>query len=252
MPRNTTAPATAPAPSPPPAEPVPGDPGAGPPPPATASEALDRAGAAYEFGDIEMMVGLSRLVAEGALPGDDDQRAEALRLLGIGLYLDGRQGGAERVFADLVHLRPQANLDPSITRPEVVAFFRDVKRRNLPKKYVALAFLPPLGQFQNNTPLRGWILGGLEVATFGVALTTNLVLHSWVRDDRSCRGRTDPTPCNQMKLVNYLGVGALTATWAVGVIDALLNMAPPTEPAPRTRQLSLTILPNGAAIQVPF
>ena len=60
----------------------------------------------------------------------------------------------------------------------MVAFFRDVRRRNQPKKHLVLAFLPPLGQFQNDTPLRGWIIGGLEVATFGAALTTRLVLEA--------------------------------------------------------------------------
>ena len=33
------------------------------------------------------MVELSRQVAEGAVPGSEDQRAEALRLFGIGLFL---------------------------------------------------------------------------------------------------------------------------------------------------------------------
>ena len=197
-----------------------------------------------------LMVTLSRLVAEGALPGDEDQRAEALRLLGIGLYLTGRPDGAERAFVDLVRLRPHTTLDPSITRPEVVAFFRDVKRRHEPKKYLALAFLPPLGQFQNQTPARGWIIGGLEAASFGVALTTRLILADWMNAMRLCRGQPDPTPCNRMKLVNYISAGALTATWLVGVIDGLMGLRPATEPP--TRRASLTLLPNGAALHLSF
>jgi hypothetical protein len=221
------------------------------PPVATAAEALDRASAAYEFGDIEMMIGLSRMVAEGLLTGDDDQRAEALRLLGIGLYLSGRLGGAERAFVDLIRLRPRTTLNPSITRPEVVAFFRDVRRRNEPKKHLALAFLPPLGQFQNDTPVRGWIFAGLEVATFGAALTTRLVLEDWVDANGLCKGGNDPASCNRLKLFNVISVAALAATWTAGVIDALIGLRRPTDLLVEPR-LSLTVLPNGAAVRVPF
>ncbi len=197
-----------------------------------------------------MMIALSRLVAEGAMPGTDDQRAEALRLLGIGLYLDGRPGGAERAFADLIALRPSTTLDPTITRPEVVAFFRDVKRRHEPKRHLALAFLPPLGQFQNDTPIRGWILGGLELTSFAAALTTRLLLADWVDGNRQCKGTDDPSPCNRLKLVNLISVVTLGATWTTGVIDAIVGLRRPQEPT--TPQPTLTLLPNGAALTVPF
>ena len=198
-----------------------------------------------------MMIALSRLVAEGALPGDDDQRAEALRLLGIGLYLNGRPGGAERAFIDLIHLRPQHNLDPSITRPEVVAFFRDVRRRNEPKKHLALAFLPPLGQFQNDTPLRGWIFGGLEVATFGAALTTRLVLEDWVDGNRPARAATTPPPAT----ASSSSTSSASPPWPppgppASSTPCSACAAPPSPThAPR---VSLAILPNGAAIRVSF
>jgi hypothetical protein len=228
------------------------------PPAASAAEALDRASAAYEFGELEMMITLARMVAEGAVPGDEDQRAEALRLLGIGLYVQGRQDGAERAFMDLIRLRPATNLDPATTRPEVVAFFRDVRRRNQPKKYMALAFLPPLGQFQNNAPARGWLFGALETATFGAALTTRLILADWVDANKACKGGSDPAPCNRMKLYNAISVAALVATWTTGVIDALVGLrsAPPlpprTEPRAATSALSLAIHPTGAALRVSF
>jgi hypothetical protein len=258
----TTAPAPpAPAdPQPPPAEPPETGtltPGGQLPPAASAAEALDRASAAYEFGELEMMITLARMVAEGAVPGDDDQRAEALRLLGIGLYVQGRQDGAARAFLDLIRLRPATNLDPSSTRPEVVAFFRDVRRRNQPKRYMALAFLPPLGQFQNDTPVRGWLFGALEATTFGAALTTRLVLADWVDANKACKGGSDPSPCNRMKLYNAISVAALVATWTTGVIDALVGLrsAPPdqsTPPRASANPVSLAIHPTGAALRVSF
>ena len=230
-----------------------------PPRPASAAEALDRAAAAYEFGDLHQMIDLARLVAEGALPGNEDQRATALRLLGIGLYLDGRFEGAEKAFVDLIKLRPRTNLDPSVTRPEVVGFFRDVQRRHGPRKHLVLAFLPPLGQFQNDTPVRGWIIGGLEVATLGTAVTTSALLYSWHRDHDLCRGGDDTTSCDRMKLVNHVAVAGLAATWAIGVVDALLNHGSSEPEALHARakprkdpEFALTILPAGAALRVSF
>jgi hypothetical protein len=235
------------------------------PRPASAAEALDRATAAYEFGDLHQMIDLARLVAEGALPGNEDQRATALRLLGIGLYLDGRLDGAETAFVDLIKLRPRTNLDPAVTRPEVVGFFRDVRRRHGPKKHLILDFLPPLGQFQNDTPVRGWIIGGLEVATLGTAITTSALLYSWRDRTGLCKDGSDTSSCNTTRTINHVAVGALAATWAIGVIDALINHGlsePESRHAagPRQRRAgeafdhdyALTILPTGAALRVSF
>jgi hypothetical protein len=223
-------------------------------PPASAAEALDRAAAAYEFGDIRLMIDLARRVAEGALPGNDDQRAVALRLLGIGLYLDGRSDGAERAFVELLTLRPKTTLDPAVTRPEVVAFFKEVRRRNEPRKHLALVFLPPLGQFQNDTPVRGWILGGLELLSLGTAVTTRIVLGNWRSDtDGTCRGGMDTTSCDHLKLANMLAVGTLATTWVIGVIDGYVNLTRPSgEVATRHVQPSLVLLPGGAGLHLRF
>jgi hypothetical protein len=224
--------------------------------PASAAEALDRAEAAYEFGDLRQMIDLGRLVAEGALAGNDDQRARALRLLGIGLYLDGRADGAERAFVELQALRPTLELDPTVTRPEVVAFYREVRRRNRPRKSLWLAFLPPFGQFQNQTPVRGWIIGGLEVATLGAAVTSTVLLNQWRSPSSGlCRGGSDASSCENMKLFNHISVLALGATWAVGVVDALLNHNTDPESrlaAARRQNFALTILPTGAALNLRF
>ncbi len=200
------------------------------------------------------MIELARLVAEGALRGNDDQRALALRLLGIGLYLDGRVDGAERAFVELIKLRPRMTLDATATRPEVVGFFKEVKRRHGPRKRLAFAFLPPLGQFQNDdTPLRGWLIGGLEVATLGTAITTALVLSNWRAPDQTCRGQQDPKPCTDLRLVNQISVAAFAATWAAGVIDALVNHSSgESTDVAATRGPRLVILPNGAALHTTF
>lgn len=221
-----------------------------PPPPASATEALDRAAAAYEFGDIHHMIDLSRAVAEGALPGNEDQRADALRLLGIGLYLTNRPDGAQRAFTELLKLRPRTTLDPAITRPEVVAFFREVRRQNQPKPHTILAFLPPLGQIQNDAPVRAWIFGTAEVLTLGAAITTAVVYNHWRQPDVTCRESTDPSPCNRLRTWNYISVGALAATWTAGVVDALIGLH--NRQDADVPHLALTIFPNGGALRVSF
>ena len=221
-----------------------------PPPPGSAAEALDRASAAYEFGDLHQMVDLSGMVAEGAVPGSDDQRAQALRLFGIGLYLSGRRDGAERAFVDLLRLRPDARLDPTVTRPEVVAFFRDVRRRHRPKKYRALALLPPLGQFQNDTPRRGWLIAGLEAATLGATVATFVVLSSNTNSQQLCtiKSNFDPGPCERLKVWHYISAAAFAATYAAGVIDGLLGF----DRGDDDPELSFTVFPNGAAFRMTF
>jgi hypothetical protein len=223
------------------------------PSPTTAVQALGWATAAYETGDLQRMVDLSRLVAEGALPGDDGQRAHALRLLGIGLYLSGRPDGAERAFIELLRLQPRARLDPRVTRPEVVAFFQDVRRRHGPKKYWALALVPPLGQFQNETRRRGWAIGSLEALTLGSTIATRLVLRSWVKSsDGTCRNEPyNPTPCENVRLAHWTSAGLFAATWIYGVVDALVNLDL-EEGGGGEYQVSLMVLPNAAGLRVTF
>ena len=200
---------------------------------------------------MRVMIDLARLVGEGALPGSDDQRANALRLLGIGLFLDGRPDGAERAFLELLRLRPKAGLDPA-TRPDVITFFKDVRRRSQPPKYRALAFVPPLGQFQNATPRRGWVIGGLEALTLTTAITSRVLLGRWRQGDETC-GRANPSDCDRMRLVNQVAVGALVATFVYGVVDALVNFEGNDSDALEEKaSTSFTLLPTGAGLRLSF
>jgi hypothetical protein len=223
------------------------------PRPTTAAQALDQAAAAYQFGDLHLMVDLARMVVEGAVPGSEDQRVQALQLFGIGLYLSGRPDGAERAFADLLRLRPKATLDPSVTRPEVVAFFHDVRRRNRPQKHRALAFLPPLGQLQNDTPRRGWLFLGLEALTLGAGITTYVMLENKLTpksEGRTCKPDGERAPCERLQTAAIASFGAFAAVYAIGVIDALVNFNDgDPEDGPR---LSLLVLPRAAALRVTF
>ena len=107
----------------------------------------------------------------------------------------------------------------------MIAFFRDVRRRNRPKKYKALAFVPPLGQFQNGTPGRGWLFAGLELATAGTSLTTFLMYRSRMNEMDLCTGTPDfdPKPCERLKTINIITGAAFLAVYAAGVVDGLMG-----------------------------
>jgi hypothetical protein len=210
-------------------------------PPADAETALQRARAAYEYGEMDMVVDSARLVAEGRLHPTPAQRAQALRYLGIGLYLTDRHEGAETAFFDLLRLKPRTRLDPTTTRPDVVAFFEDVRRRhaveineaasNRPGKSLALALLPPLGQFQSGHKARGITIAALEVLSLGGAIATYAQLSAWdskyaghtfkpaegmVGEDYSDEART-------LKALNYVSVAVLVTTIVVGIIDGVAS-----------------------------
>jgi len=236
----TPAPAPTQTPTPPPAAPT-----AGPPPPALvrptppplppdAATALERAKAAYEYGDLYVMVESARLVAEGYLPPTPLQRAQALRYLGIGLYLTNRLEGAETAFFDLLRLRPNARLDPTTTRPDCVAFFEGVRRRHGAeireamsrrpgRKTFALAFLPPLGQLQNGSRTKAIVFGALEIVTLGTAIGTYAQLRAWETPDQTFGGHYDDA--RKLRIANWISVGALVLTVAAGVIDGVANFS---------------------------
>jgi hypothetical protein len=208
-------------------------PGTSAAPPVDAEAALERARAAYEYGEMDMVVDSARLVAEGRLHPTSAQRGQALRYLGIGLFLTGRQEGAETAFFDLLRLRPQARLDPTNTRPDVVAFFEEVRRRhaaeineaasNRPGKSLALAFLPPLGQFQAGHKARGITFAALEVLTLGTAIATDLQLRSW---DSESAGHTfggHQSAAQTLRSINNVSVALFAATIVIGIVDGVAS-----------------------------
>jgi hypothetical protein len=210
-------------PTPAPVEPTPGT------PEMEATLALDRARAAYEYGDMEMVVDSARIVAEGRSRPTPTQRVQALRFLGIGLYLTGRTEGAEAAFFELLRQKPGAKLDPTHTRPDVMAFFESVRARHAseiqqarPGKYLLLAFLPPAGQFQNGDRARGVTLAAIEAVSLGLAIGTYVQLKSWQKkDDLTFPGHTDDA--HTLKTLNNISVAIFAATVAVGIIDGIAN-----------------------------
>jgi hypothetical protein len=206
-----------------------------------AAATLERALAAYEYGDMDLVVESARLVAEGRAHPSAAQRVQALRLLGIGLFLTGRSEGAETAFFDLLRQKPGARLDPTHTRPDVVAFFESVRTRHSaeireaartrPGKHLAWAFLPPAGQFQNGDRARGIMFGAVEVLSLGLAIGTYVQLKSWQNtSDDTFGSHTDEA--RTLKVVNYGAVGVFAATVILGIVDGIANFSPHDEEPP--------------------
>lgn len=214
-------------------------PGTSATPPADAATALARVRAAYEYGEMDMVVDSARMVADGRLHPTPTERAQALRYLGIGLFLTGRQEGAETAFFDLLRLRPRSRLDPTSTRPDVVAFFEGVRRRhadaidtaakNQPGKSFALALLPPAGQFQSGHKARGITIAALEVISLAGALGTYFQLRAWEGPGHTFGpppGETGPDhtdAAHTLKAFNYVSIAVFVTTLVVGAIDGVAS-----------------------------
>jgi hypothetical protein len=200
--------------------------------PENAAAALARATAAYEYGDMNQVVEAARPVTEGLLPASPDEQAQAFRSLGIGLYLTNRPLGAEAAFTELLRRDPRARLDPTTTRPELVAFFQNIRHQQLARqssaRRVIWNFIPPVGQFQNGDNVKGWVVLGVGVASLATLASSYFVLKSWEHNP----GHTYPgheNSASTLRTVNWVGAGVLAATYVYGVFDGLIGYGKPIE-----------------------
>jgi hypothetical protein len=166
---------------------------------------------------------------------DRPDLAEAHRLAGIAaLFAEPpRKDIAEAHFVAFLRIDLEGHLDPALYPPEVVGFFNDVRARHAaelkasrPKKrYLALNFLPPFGQFQNGERTKGFIVGGLLATTLIANVTTVLLQRSWCtrveRDYASqvCDGHVDGARIARSIQITS-GIG-LIVTYAYGVYDGI-------------------------------
>jgi hypothetical protein len=221
--------------------------------PATASAALVQATAAYEYGDMVQVVEATRPVAEGTLPARPEQLAQALRLLGIGLYLTNRPLGAENAFSQLLRLDPEAHIDPTVTRPEVVVFFESIREQHRARErsshWFGWSFLPPVGQFQNGDNTKAWIILGLETASLATFVTTGLLLNDRCNSDNKTCGADGSwaDTAKTMRTLNWISAGTLAATYIYGVIDGVRNFD--REEAPN---LTFLVFPGGGGLRLTF
>jgi hypothetical protein len=221
---------------------------AGPP---DAAAALVRAAAAYDYGDMNQVVESARYITEGSLEATQWQQVQAFRLLGIGLYLTNRPLGAEAAFSELLRKEPRARLDPTTTRPEIVAFFESLRHQHIAKqrstRKMIWNFIPPAGQFQNDDNIKGWVLLGLGLAAGATCATSYALFKSWeLPNDRSKHEDTADT----MRTVNTVGWAVLAAVYIYGVADGLIGYGKPIDdPRP---PVSLHFFPGGGGLGFTF
>jgi hypothetical protein len=216
----------------------------------SAAASLIRAAAAYEYGDMNQVVAAARPIAEGLLPSTPEEQTESFRLLGMGLFLTDRPLGAENAFTELLRKNPNARLDPTTTRPELVAFFESVRRqhlsRELSQRRLFWNFLPPAGQFQNGDRITGWMLLGIEVASFATLVTTRIITYSWRDSHNTAPGNESAD--DKLRITNIVSAVVLGATIVYGVADGLLGYYRPTAP----KRFSLQIHPENGGIRFTF
>jgi hypothetical protein len=220
--------------------------------PRNASAAIVRASAAYEYGDMNQVVEAARPVTEGLLPASREEQAQAFRLLGMGLYLTNRPLGAETAFTELLSKDPKARLDPTSTRPELVAFFENLRRQHLTRqrstRKVYWNFIPPVGQFQNDDNVKGWLVLGVGVASLATATTSMVLLNKWHRTDDTFPGHENTAPT--LKTVNWISCGVLAAVYIYGVFDGLVGYNKPLDDGKPS--VSLRVLPGSAGLGFTF
>jgi hypothetical protein len=223
--------------------------------PTNAFAALVRAEAAYAYGDMVQVVDAARPVAEGTLPSTVAQRARALRFLGIGLFLTNRALGAENAFAELLRIDPAARLDPTTARPEVVAFFENIRHQQAVRERASRPFiwnlLPPGGQFQNDEALKGWIVGGVEFAAIATIVAGRLISNSWLGPHYVYgKDGSHNNDERNLRVVEWVSVGVLGAAYLYGVIDGIVHYYRP--PDESSGALSLLVFPRGGGLRLTF
>jgi len=193
------------------------------------ADALER----FDFGDYEAVVNRLRPIVENGareLPLQVD-RIEALRVYGIACTLTDRKTAAEGAFLLLMREEPQTRLDPRLVRPEAVAFFDEVRlrhreellavyRRTVPRYNWGLDLLPVVGQFQNHQRVKGFVLGGLELALLGGTIVTYSLLTHYEGHDHTFTGHE--ALYDSARGINITCFTALLAVTAYGIIDAFV------------------------------
>ena len=183
----------------------------------------------FEAGEYEAVVTTLRASIDANAIGDPVDRAQALRLYGIACVLTGRSLAAEAAFLHWLSLDARARLDPGLVRPDVVAFFEQVRARHRDAllrevekrrpRTAALNLLPPAGQFQNGQRTKFALLLTAEVALLATNIATGAALYGTQGDDLTF---PDPGRAEVLRGINWVSFAALLGVVLYGVVDGFV------------------------------
>jgi len=206
---------------------------------------IEEAQGALASGDYARAALLAEAVV-GEQRRSTSDRAEGYRVLGLARFFLGDRIGAKSAFLGYVRLEPEAHLDPALVPPEAIVILEEVRAeraaelaaaRPRPKRKRALNLLPPFGQFQNQQPEKGFIVGGLLVSLLVTNVTTWAVLQSWCQDDQTCPGHQDSAEV--LRTVNLAAAAGLAVVYGYGVVDGFSVM----QQLERREAISVAVVP---------
>lgn len=164
--------------------------------------------------------------------------AECHRLAGLAAFFESHRDVAESEFLAYLRLDPDGHLDPALVPPDAVAFLDGVRARHAaelralrprprPRRYLSLAFVPPLGQFQNGERVKGFVLLGMFSTLAAADLTSVGLLGAWCTHVAGPAGSSlecEPRHVHAAQLAREVEIAttaALIATYVYGVYDGV-------------------------------
>lgn len=206
----------------------------------TPAQAVRLAESAFAYRDFEQVVATLWPWMHPPLIQQPTLRIDAHRLLGVSLFVLGREAAAEAEFEALLRLDPTHQLDPFLVPPPVVQRFEVVRQRVAPGGPPAglpsrAALLLPFGtpQFVLGQSGQGALWG------WGQLISLGLNVGAYFAAKRATRGSTAHTG---WVITQYIGLAGFLTSWGLSSAagfsewnarrDAQLPAAPGVPPAP--------------------
>ena len=225
-----------------------------------AAAKLAEAQRAFVEGDYEGAMRITAPIVQGGISEAD--RAEALRLHCVSLFLLGHQAQAETYLYQWLESQARAgidaHLDPAVVPPEAVAFLESIRanhegdlRKLKPPKRKSRSrwgtIVPVYGQYQNEQMWKVWLFGVTEGVLLATSITTYAVLASKCGDDLTCKLKR--STADNLLLTNRLSGGLLIGVCLIGIVDAMWNYDP--NPATEERP-SVGLMPEEGGATLVF
>lgn len=223
--------------------------------PAPTYDYLERATAAYEYGDYGAAIKLATQALKHELSPKGTK--DALVILGLSHYILKEYNAATETLSRLLFADPYYKLDPFYAPPQIIDFYENLRVQLEPKlrpikekmaadgvknldnqppvnvvevKYVqnskALNLLPfGVGQFQNEHYGKGYALLVGEIFLIAVNVGAYLTVKALAGSDGKY-SHDGAQAAKAMQIVQYSAAGLFGALWAYGAVDGMVYFVP--------------------------